>query len=265
MDPKTIDFFVHIPKSAGTSMNGIIRSQYPPGTVLSIGHSTVDERARTFRELSPAVRIIVGHLPLGTRQQMQRPCRAFTILREPVARVLSLYAYIGREKKHRWHEQYQSGELSLQECARRQRNQQVRYLCGVEISPEMRGEELLSMAKHELERGLAAFGLAERFAETVLYFNHALGWNVRSYVSANVAGPRTARPEISPGDLDEIRACNTLDIELYEFARELFARRIEAAIPNLEQELPALKRRVAAAERWSRWTALFRRWQKSVA
>jgi hypothetical protein len=248
MSTLDVAFFVHIPKAAGTSMTDVIRSQYGAEQLLRLPTLNRAEVAKRFRELPDSVKIIAGHAPLGSRVHLSRPCRAFSVLREPVARIISLHTYIGREKTHRWHELYHSGELTLGECARRQRNLQTRFLSGVERPKEVPEDELLELAKRELEHGLVTFGLAERFAETILLFNAMLGWNVQAYASSNVAKRPARRDEIPEEQLEEVRRCNAMDVELYALAEKLFCERLDRLVPNWEAALPGLESRVSQAE-----------------
>jgi len=75
-------------------------------------------------------------------------------------------------------------------------------------------------------------------SDTIKIINHSFGWrlpievpqlNQRGYYSEqemNVKYQNSREPEITKEDIELIRAHNQLDIELYEFACELFNERL---------------------------------------
>ena len=90
-------FFMHIPRTAGTTLyRRLIRTfgdtVYPlpfdrgrPDVVLNVGHA--QDRFRTYGD---QIRVVVGHFPLCLGDLLGVPLTAFTVLRDPVERTLSL-------------------------------------------------------------------------------------------------------------------------------------------------------------------------------
>ena len=95
-------FFVHLQKTAGTSLSSQMRERFgtsavypddsdrescgPDGaeSVLSVSH--LQER---WAERRSQIRVITGHFPLCTTDLLEGDFRTFTLLRDPVDRTLS--------------------------------------------------------------------------------------------------------------------------------------------------------------------------------
>ena len=91
--------FLHIPKTAGTSMLAGLRNLFGDARVRRLeGASTLDSRA--FDDIVAGgldgISCVVGHLPLHLVRHHLGRFRAFTLLRQPVARVFSLFRFLRR-------------------------------------------------------------------------------------------------------------------------------------------------------------------------
>lgn len=103
--------FLHVPKSAGTSLRAALEAAFPPGSVAPQGFDTslfcdFDEFDRLAAPARAAVvvgdeadalagyRIVSGHFSLPTLERVAPRSAVATVLREPRARLLSLYAYL---------------------------------------------------------------------------------------------------------------------------------------------------------------------------
>ena len=87
--------FLHIPKTAGSTLNFILDAHYTPensfatsqtwlhpeGSLDGFEMLTETERAR--------IELLNGHMGLGLHRHLPQPARYLTVLRDPVERVLS--------------------------------------------------------------------------------------------------------------------------------------------------------------------------------
>jgi hypothetical protein len=251
--PDTVDFFVHIPKTAGTTMLQIIEGHYGADKVLSFREIPREERIALVKAKGPEIRCVAGHLHYGEHRHFPRPCRPFTMLREPTERVISLYYFILREKTQPSHEKLKRGELTLDQIARRQGAAMARFIAGHRAKEGIPDADLLAEAKYVLEHTMATFGLTERFDESLLMFNRALGWNVRGYAKANVTKNRPTGEKMGSEQVALIRAYNAVDTELYSFAKNLFEHRLaKEPQPEFAEQLASLRRNVVVAQGLSR-------------
>lgn len=249
-----IDLFVHIPKTAGTTMIQLLMQNYPQAGTFNLG-SIVQQRITEFKSLTPDqqnnYQLVVGHMSYGLHEYIapSRSYRYFTMMRDPVERVLSLYYFIRRNPGHYLHEAIVGEDLTIPEFLNFQdlylaRNGQTRFLCGLDVMPYYGpvDEQSLALAKSHIEKNILVTGLTEFFDESLLLFKHVFGWKRINYSKQNVTYNR-AQQEDLPGEfLAAIRAHNNLDMELYHFAREKFEKQVAAYGPGFESDLAKLRR-----------------------
>lgn len=100
-------YYIHVPKTGGTSLRDIFLRNLPEGEVLFVnGEKEVElyteDRLKTLTAIG-------GHLPLwkfmATPAGISYPCVKFAVLRDPIDRLLSLYNYLS-VSKHPDHVKY---------------------------------------------------------------------------------------------------------------------------------------------------------------
>jgi hypothetical protein len=239
--------FVHIPKAAGSTLRAILRRQFsreetyevPPGAAFDL---TAEQRE--------PIRLLMGHVPYGAHELLPVRSDSITMLRDPIDRVASLYYYsLGRQNALRDF----IGGMSLAEFGRSEhaqvRNDQTRLLSGL---PDGAPDAVrLETAKENLRSRFAAFGLHNRFDESVLLFARRFAWRSVYYRMQNVTPERPSLREIDPDALHAIEQQNRLDRQLYTFACELFDERVAALGESFATEVRRFRRRNAMYSRLS--------------
>jgi hypothetical protein len=205
-----------------------------------------------------AARVVTGLLHYGVHRFVPQECEHITILREPVARVISMYQYALRTRRHRLHDELVGSGMGLEEFARTSAdggldNLQTRMISGRKpgersatagaqrgawLAPRL-GKDDLEEAKRNLDRFLVV-GLTERFDESFILIRRALGWRLPMYATRNVAEGQTRDPP-SEAALELIRERNQLDLELYEHARGLFEAAVAREGPSFRREVATFK------------------------
>ncbi|XP_076435891.1 heparan-sulfate 6-O-sulfotransferase 3-B-like [Babylonia areolata] len=110
------------------------------------------------------------------------------------------------------------------------------------MSPTQRGALLLASAKQNL-REMAFFGLTEFQTASQFLFEHTLHMNfLRDFVQLNHT--KSNKGNIGEDDLRRTAELNYLDVELYQFAKDLFLQRVRKAYEEegrpLSEELEQL-------------------------
>ena len=230
-------FFVHVQKSAGTSLVFRLRRQfgrariYPPladkgdvAAVISVDHML--ERWRTSRD---STRVITGHFPLCTVELLDAEFTTLTLLREPVERTLS---YLRHHRKltpadtERPLEEIYEDDFRFRGLVHTHMVKMFSLTLdemtdGV-LTPVEFTAAHLTRAKENLARvdvvgdqndldGFCA-GLEQRF-----------GWNLGEPEHVN----RTKPFGVDESFRARIAADNVMDVEFYAYAQQLIRRRLE--------------------------------------
>jgi hypothetical protein len=219
--------FIHIPKAAGQTIYAIAGRQYRRDEILILG-ARVGQVSPPTLEQAVGAKIILGHIHFGLHQHLDGENTYVTFLREPVSRVLSLYRYIATSPRHHLHAQvvnttlidFVSGQLDAEEVE----NGQVRQIAG--LTRGVPDASDLARAKQNLVEACRVVGLVERFDESIILLKRSLGWRMPFYVRKNVTQAASLSDSTDDQALHIIRRRNALDIELYQFACELFEERI---------------------------------------
>ncbi|MFQ5399196.1 MAG: sulfotransferase family 2 domain-containing protein [Anaerolineae bacterium] len=239
--------FLHIPKTAGTTLNHIIARQYPAPTVFSLG-PVVQESLAEFKALPEErraqIRLLTGHMGYGMHSYFPGSTSYFTLLRDPVDRVISFYYFVRRNRTHYLHDFVIDKNLSLREFMDSRvsimiSNFQTRLISGVWNAYEF-GQcppDALETAKANLRHNFTVVGLTEAFDQTLLLFQQAYGWRNICYTRHNVTKSRPVKDLLDRDTLAAIEAANKLDLALYAYASLLFAEQWREAGAAMERRL----------------------------
>lgn len=238
-------FFLHIPKTAGTTLNRVLDDSFAPEVTFDL--YTDEQRLRlrdTTYEQIARYDLVRGHVFISNFADILDgpiPFRVFTFLRDPVARVISEYNFLKTWPKSHVYRFLNENNVTLAEYVTsdrpelrmRGRNGMVNSLSGVGLSSI---EEGLEMAWHHLKERFLFFGILERFDESLLVLNKYLGLNRCFYERQNVLAKQAHRP-VPAADIELIQEHNQADIALYERAYVEFNRRIDVMGAPFQSEL----------------------------
>ena len=248
--------FCHVPKTAGTTLNRIIESQYDPFRIHSIPGGQRIRAIEKFKALPEERRrklqVLKGHIEYGLHEHLPQPATYMTMLREPVAQVVSSYFYGLSSRTHPLYKILNDRKMGIEayvDLAQWANNLQTKLLGGIPmarvqpitaLAAAQRGEifaperfigehatvNTLAAAKRHLEEDFSVIGVTNQFEESVALMIVAYGWDVPYFQSFRETKQRPPA-KIEAAILDKIRALNALDIELFAFGKNLFDRALE--------------------------------------
>lgn len=232
----SVAIFNHIPKTAGMSFHQFIKDNLPSNSVLDF--YTLDNRDRLVEYASqPQSRYaaIVGHLPFSFFVNLTLPAKPLhiTVLREPVARLISYYYYIRTSESHYLHDWVVNEDISPQAFFESKPTMEIdnlhlRFLCSTDCSNVPIGgctREMLEEAKDNLKNRFAVVGLQEYFPQSLELTARVMGWKNITIPEINRAPEKSKAAEKDAQTIELIRSMNELDIELYEYGQELFVKK----------------------------------------
>lgn len=258
--------FVHIAKTAGTSLRSYLVKRFGANDTLELDNDSLMRLARDLAQApTPSsdevrrfrrARLVVGHFPLSFAQMLPGRLRIITMLREPRARLLSVYYFLKAHRPERVMAEpnvalrgmmLAAQALSLREFLETDvlqvrfntDNVQLRLLAPPllplpsffmpQLTPGIVGSARTALA------GLAGFGLQERYRESLLMLSESLGLEPpEAFGAENVLSDREAHdPDMRPIEREAITpAIQTLldehtaqEREFHAFAVELFEQR----------------------------------------
>jgi len=244
--------FVHIPKTAGTTLRHVIRKQYGQERIMNIRafrpdilKTRVQEHCRSTTPRGD--RVFVGHMIFGAHRHLNGDATYVTMVREAIDRVISDYYYIRRTPSHDFYNPVATHGYSLAEYVRSgitiyTNNVQTRILAGWgrEVPFGECSERMLDQAKRNIETHFSVVGITRRFDESIVLMKHRLGWSVPVYMTRNRTSDRPGRNEVGSSTIDVIRKYNALDERLFKYAEDRLERQIEEGQERLAWDLKML-------------------------
>lgn len=229
-------YFLHIPKTAGSTLREVFRKNFGEDFLLVPGNNPFEgmQKAQKY-ELWDEKKMIWLH---GDFDSCINASSVFTMLREPLARMESFYFYVKSQPNHylynlshtvsciEFFEKAESLEIN---------NGQARIIAGFGGYHKMHASnqhtitdtDLLVKAQNNLFNEIHTFGLQNYFFESLVLFENALKWKKGiAYNSLNKRTDAFASSRFSQKELDCIKAVNAVDIELFEEANAIFLERM---------------------------------------
>jgi len=240
-------YYLHIPKTAGTSLISFLDAQFAPAEICPA--QLLPELFALGRDQVGDYRFYRGHLWHGLERHVGRPLRYLTMLRDPLRRTVSWFSHVRRDPGAYRHEQVVRENWSLLDFVNDERtrwdlvNAQTVFLAldldhaRLAADPVGYGQQavrdcvgrgddpaLLALARRRLES--MHFGITERLADSLTLFAHAFGFDPGMPAPClNVSAARADAVEVSAEARAAIERATVLDRALYAWAVERFNER----------------------------------------
>ena len=225
--------FLHLPKTAGTTVNRLIEWEYRLSEMYSIDPVLFRWSTAHLRKLPPErlkrIRMFKGHMTFGLHEVLPQPATYITVLRDPVDRVISAFYFMQNYKLHPLYWKLRREKWTLEDFVRNSRrdNVQSKIVAGA-IYEEPCTREIVEKAKYNLRHHFSVVGLSARLEESLALMKLRFGWKLSSYSSFNVTRSRPKKRDLPETTLNLIQQRNSFDMELYACGQEIFEAAVKA-------------------------------------
>jgi len=223
LDKTTHDFnfFLHIPKAAGSTINSIINQQFNSIELFRISKIIKSEIGNKWKVLPAPEReqiarekfteyinqnntmlsMVIGHMKFGWHNYLEPGTTStyLTMLREPVDRVISLYYYTRRVSGHYINDKIKQDHMDLSDYIQSGISLQIdngmtRIISGIGYD---RGfgkcdTDMLSLAMDNLENKFSFVGISEHFDESLFILKQMFSWDTPYYLKKKRQFKKTA-------------------------------------------------------------------------
>ena len=242
--------FVHVPKTAVSSLNGELVPILSPSHHIFVDYTALDQRpfhvlldeaVSRFIELAGTRRFAycTGHINANHVGRIARSVpdvRPMTLLRDPVARFVSDYRY-QCSPMHPGHEAFRSRHPSIESYL--ELGGEWNKASGHLLPAELRQEADVTACVNYLTARFDLIGVQEEYALTLRLISTLAGAPRRPTVRKRINTP-TAETAVALSAQTEalIRSRNALDIAVYEVMAARFAAMREGLIAYLDRADP---------------------------
>ena len=231
---------LHIPRSSGSSLDRWFRALVGKSRV-AIASSAEQVAAAAHRAdhdpeaVEPAV--ISGHFLYGAHDELgDRPYRYVTLVRDPVARVVSIFRYARKLEAHRFHASLNEPGATIAQFYQEGRavgsvrDGMTRQLNGIRGTAPLTPEHV-DIAFKRLTAPKTILGMTEDSAPVLAACAAILGIDVYPPLPVSNVGPEQDG-WVTEADLALIRKENEVDLELYGRIRDYMSARPERQLAS---------------------------------
>jgi hypothetical protein len=280
--PPDVLIFLRLPKTGGNTMDQVLERCLPGQWFYPSGMATssallirpTELVAERFRRLAAeerqSIRCLIGeHIAMDVDTIFEKPSKFFTIVRNPVDRVISSFFYHLTQShligypffKDLSLEQYLESGIGLDAD-----NHQVRVLSGCKeldapwdphgrpISAPPVERRHLEMAKHNIEQRFIVAATLEQFNALVWFLKRLYGWPLHRVIFPrhNETAGRPPLERVSAAARQRLAEMNRYDTELHQWVRERFEQQIRPLEPGFSREVRRFEMLNSAAQRLHR-------------
>ena len=246
--------FIHIPKTGGTTIVDTLSRQILFDKFQRV-NPTRHTHPRDFLDdiegllekviSSSKAEVVGGHFGFAAHPKLTDPSEHFTVLRDPIERVISEY-YFMKYKGMYYQQLIESENLSLEEYTHHPEtyylnNLQTRLISGVSYeSGEEVTKEMYDLALENLKQ-FKVFGITNDMSNSLALFYLVLGWKrMPYYMQSNANDKRPKRESIPQHEIEAISERDKYDVMLYNEAKSIF----DAKITERAAEIGEIKNRI---------------------
>lgn len=243
--------FLHIPKAGGSTLRSVLKNQFQKKEIFEI-RDRLNKKEKDFNKLLELSKnekfvkvnkLLIGHLFFGMHETLGIQAQYLTMLRDPIKRSISNYNYIISNPAHFQHHKITSSKMSLYDFLRssdggNDSNRMTLILSGDGMKGEKCSSESLKKAKNNLSSHFKWVGFTEYFDESLILLKKELNsTHSLTYYKKNITTKNLSKDNIPSHVVDYATQQNKYDVELYNWALEIFKKNLEKNKDFVESEM----------------------------
>jgi len=228
---KPIYLFMHLPKTAGTSMRNLLERNYDRDQLLYVYQEPPGVSLDTIKAYDKnrldKVRVVYGHFPFGIHKLVDDyPIQYITMLRDPVQRVISTYYHYKRVSGVNGAEVL-SKKMGISEFVFNGKfleadNAMVRLISGVDPFPFGQcSHEIYKVALDNINKYFSDVLILERMDESLARLKKLLDID-DVMISRDNVNKQLGRRSIRDDTMNQIQELNKYDVMLYKYILRRF-------------------------------------------
>lgn len=226
--------FSHVPKTAGTSLESYLVQAFELKDFLHINAPDLNSLPQATYMKGKFPKLISGHHPIHGLLYQLMPNENIvhlSMMRDPIARVVSYYNYVATREYHNLHEKI--GSLSFDEFLEQTdiveiNNGQAKRFAGVLHNNKVKDDnELYFKAKYVVDKCYSLVGVTEFFKQFHKYIAKQCGVTFNELPPINRSRTKVQLTNLTQDQLRKIKELNEVDIQLYQYVKTEFLKRLE--------------------------------------
>jgi len=213
--------FLHIPKTAGTSLRYIIEKEYPNKECLQLYNPPYWRDTINQDDLS-AAKVLYGHITFGIHKHLNIQGKYVAFVRNPIERVISFYNHNARQTEMPFYEKIKEGmslsDMLESQVSKQTNNHMTRIIAPSGYDGMLDDNKVLKQALENIENHFLFVGLSENFAESIDFLGKKLKWKYSHDIPYLNVDPNK-QSEIDSQTIAVLEKYNRLDILLYEYVK----------------------------------------------
>jgi len=219
--------FHHLPKTGGQTFSKVFSQHFTPEEILPEPHQYLI-KDKPLSELAQ-YKLIRGHFLFPRFRGLS--ARRITFLRDPVARVLSAHRYYEKIYKNNPQRMTLQHMCPPEDPLKGARNQQCRFLSGLDVNnPAISDRQHLESAKRNLRYKFFFVGITEDLDNAISTLCSLLEFPPPPEIP-KLNTTEKPKKKYSQKIIRKIEKRNPEDIELYQFAKDLYERKYKQVNP----------------------------------
>jgi len=228
----SILLFMHIPKTGGTTLFDVLGRKYKKEQTLVLNtfrykHELEEKVMNNSKYIENNIELIRGHFYYGIHEHINRKCIYFTLLRNPLERLVSLYQYLKNHELPEIAGVIREKNLSFDEYITSKQqyvkfNMQTKIIAGInEDRPINKNDYDLSI--NNIENNICFAGTIEMYDESLMLLFNKLRMSNPYYIKKNISNDNIV---ISKKTIEYIDENEKYDIMLHKHVQNKLLREL---------------------------------------